>query len=132
MTVPLSQPAGVEPHPLGTVEGGHGADSEAEVGGDTQVGTQAPDLAQDPVAQQLGDRDQVTVLFVAAWSPACLLLERSDLPGKADLVVDVDKDPVSADRYQIWSVPTLLVVDPRGVRRRITGAACATELLARR
>jgi hypothetical protein len=82
----------------------------------------------DPVQQALTARDTVRVLLVAAWSPTCVLLGHAGLDTTADVIIDIDADPDAAERYQVWSLPTLLFVAADGVRRRIVGAACIDEL----
>jgi hypothetical protein len=90
--------------------------------------TAATTTPQDPVTAALAERDLVRVLLVARWSPPCLLMRQAGLDSAADVVLDVDDEPGLVERYQVWSLPTLLIVDAGGVRRRVTGAACVDEL----
>ena len=83
------------------------------------------------MAEALKGRTPVRVLLVARWSPACQLIIRAGLQDGADVVCDIDEHPDVAQRYKVWSLPTLLVLDEDGAGRRTTGAACIDALTNR-
>ena len=112
-------PTGVLPGAASTLEDDAGTIPGGGADGDTE---------RDPVSVALATRTPVRVLLVARWSPACQLIDQAGLSVGADVVCDIDEHPSLAERHQVWSIPTLLVVDESGVRRRVTGAACVEAL----
>lgn len=70
---------------------------------------------------------EIKALFHASWSPSSIMcIPHAEAAGHQ--TYDVDENPQLADRWQIWSVPTVVVVGPKGLRRRTTGAGCVAEL----
>ena len=67
---------------------------------------------------------RVLVDFSADWCPPCQAMKHDVWPhpqvekaisaGFVPVLVDADRDTVLADRYQVSSIPTILLLDPDG------------------
>jgi thiol:disulfide interchange protein len=81
----------------------------------------------------------VLVSFGATWCPWCRFMKHDVWPKPAvqravstafvPLEIDIDQDPITASRYGIEAVPTLLVVDPSGTELRRSGFLDADDLV---
>lgn len=92
--------------------------------------------AVPPVPADLLERESgraEMLLFTGPWCAACgpVREELAAVHGPGAVVeVDVSRHPDLAERYDIRTTPTLLVVGEDGaVRRRLAGAPAVTELL---
>lgn len=83
-------------------------------------------MSAEQIDEALAGEDPTTVLFVAAWSPASILCREK--AGAHVITVDVDEHPQTADRWEVWSVPTLLTIEEGTVRRRVLGSRIADIL----
>jgi len=79
----------------------------------------------------------VVVEFGAPWCPPCRAMEpvldvvARDTDGRVRVLkIDVDAHPEPARRYEVVSVPTLLVFVDGEIRRRLVGARSPGRLLA--
>jgi len=79
----------------------------------------------------LGRGGSLALLFTAPWCAAGVLLERAlnELPGRSDLlVVDCESFPHVADRFQVRSLPTLVVMRGEREQGRLLGAFSADQV----
>lgn len=76
--------------------------------------------------------ESTLLVFTATWSPPSVLLGKTLDALEADGVtvtrVDVDADDVTAERFRVISVPTVVVLRGEQERRRFLGAVSATDL----
>ena len=81
----------------------------------------------------------VLLYFTASWCPPCQRMKsetwghaevESKLQAYVPVKIDIDTDRAAAERYEINSVPTLVVLDKEGnVTKRITGFLDAAEFV---
>jgi thioredoxin 1 len=79
----------------------------------------------------------VLVDFWAEWCGPCKMVApildeiAGDHAGKLKVAkLNVDDNPRTAQRFQVMSIPTLLLVKDGEVQRRIVGARSKTQILA--
>lgn len=84
----------------------------------------------EPIASALNEAGEakklVFVDFYAEWCAPCLVLEKTTIPdsrvqraleGFVFLKVDTDLHPRAGQRFEVWGMPTLLVLDVEGQER---------------
>ena len=98
----------------------------------------------EPIAEvweSVQREDKILVLdFYAAWCGPCKILDRDVLGSSAVrralrnfvfLKIDTDRYPDAANHFKVKALPTLIMIDPRGVvRNKHVGLLSADELVA--
>ncbi|NUL83096.1 MAG: thioredoxin family protein [Armatimonadetes bacterium] len=101
----------------------------------------SPDFQDDYEATLVKAMDQkkpLVVKFYADWCPPCKEMDKNVLPSQevravADralwVKVDVDQQGKLADDFGVQSIPTTLIIDPKGnIIHRLVGPPSPTEL----
>ena len=90
-------------------------------------------ITPETVEARLGSGHATALFFTAPWCTAAILLLR-DVPPTHPAVplvaVDVEAYPHLADRFQIKSLPTLLVMQRDREQGRLLGAFSTTQIVA--
>lgn len=86
----------------------------------------------DEVESFIGAGRSVGLLFTASWCAAGVLLGKDEgaLRGSVHplVIVDTDAFPHLADRYQVRSLPTLVLLEGSKERGRLLGAFSASDV----
>lgn len=86
----------------------------------------------DEVESFIGAGRCVGLLFTASWCAAGVILEKDEsaLRGSTHplVVVDADAFPHLADRYQVRSLPTFVLLEGPKERGRLLGAFSAADV----
>lgn len=88
--------------------------------------TTAHDLTPDRVDAHLGQGHAAGLLFTSSWCSAGVVLVRDLEPDAAAavpfIVVDVDAFPHLADRFQVKTLPTFVIMHGEREQGRLLGA----------
>jgi hypothetical protein len=91
----------------------------------------SPIVTPGDVEAFLGEGKVLGLLFSAPWCAAGVLLSREDLATGAVhplVTVDCDEFPHVADRFQVRTLPTFLLMEGLRERGRLLGAFSAADL----